>query len=247
MKIKTAEHPVHKILVPSLNRELRFRPFVMKENKALMLAQMTEDTSVVLTTLAEVVASCCLDGIKAEDLSVFDYEYILCHLRSISVGNKVTLVLKCDGESQAHDADEETRESRVVLDLETVKVKGLEDFSLEVKLSDTLMVKMKMPTLIEFQKYSEIPIEDGNVFDRGIKICAMQMDKIYTEEEVIDCKEHTEEEIIEWLEELPLEQYEVLSDWFNRIPECEITVEWKCPHCGKHNVRSLKGIMDFFG
>jgi len=242
MKIPSNSHPTYEILIPSLNKKFKFRPFLMKENKALMLAQVSEDDTIILNTLKEVVKSCCLDEIDVSKLAIFDFEFILCHLRSISVGNRVVLRLECDGESEAHDANPESREANVVLNLENVEVSGIDSFTYDLHLSPELMVHMKPPFLEDFIKHRN----EENTIEKGMRIVANQIDKIYTKEETIECSEHSTEEIIEWIESLTLEQYEILASWFANIPEAVIKVEWDCPTCGKHNVRLLKGFLDFF-
>lgn len=233
---------VHEILVPSQGKKYRFRPFLVKENKMLMIAQSSEDPTEMLNTLKAVIASCCLDepGIDVDKLATFDFEYLLIQLRSISIDSNVTLNVTCD---DPHDGFEpETRKTQIQLDLQNIEIVGLQDYSTKVKLSDDLYVIMKLPTLEMLESIPQANDYEGNL----VKVAA-QIDKICTIDEVFDVGgNYSAKEVEQWLEMLTEEQLDRLVDYFDSIPYCRIKVEWTCPHCGKRNIRYIEGISYFF-
>ena len=226
LPINTA-YTVHEILIPSLGKKLRFRPFLVKENKMLMIAQASEDNMQMLNTLKAIIASCCVEEqpLNVDQLATFDFEYLLIKLRSISVDSNVELNVTC---SDPHSGfDESTRTTQLLLDLNNIEIVGLENYSTKVKLSDDLYVIMKVPSL------------------NMIENVAAQLDKICTQEEVFDCSEYSPDQVEQWLEQLTSAQLEKLIEYFQSIPYCRIKVEWTCPHCGKRNVRYIEGITYF--
>lgn len=241
IKLPTANYPIHTFHIPSLDRECRFRPFLVKENKALMIAQGTEDPVVMVNTLKSVIQSCALDELNVDDLAVFDCEYLLIKLRAISVGEEVTVMLQC---SDAHDGNEASRVFGVACDLNKVEVVGLENFNPNVKLSDNLMVKMSAPTIESLQAMSNT--NEENEYETNFKIVTSLIKEIVTPDEVIDCSEIDPADMKEWVENLTTDEYSKILDFVQNLPRVQLRVEWDCPFCGKHNVRYLSGLMVFF-
>lgn len=239
LPINTA-YTVHEILIPSLGKKLRFRPFLVKENKMLMIAQASEDNMQMLNTLKAIIASCCVEEqpLNVDQLATFDFEYLLIKLRSISVDSNVELNVTC---SDPHSGfDQSTRTTQLLLDLNNIEIVGLENYSTKVKLSDDLYMIMKVPSLDMIENIPESTDYEGNLSN-----VAAQLDKICTQEEVFDCSEYSLDQVEQWLEQLTSAQLEKLIEYFQSIPYCRIKVEWTCPHCGKRNVRYIEGITYF--
>lgn len=233
---------VHEILIPSKQKKYRFRPFLVKENKMLMIAQASEDPVQMLNTLKAIIGSCYVDSepLDVDKLATFDFEYLLIQLRSISIDNIVTLNVVCD---DPHDGfDPQTRNTQVQLDLQNIEIVGLQDYKTKVELGEDLFVIMKLPTLEMLQSLPQPEDYQGN-----LQKVAGQIDKICTTDEVFDvANEYTLEMVEQWLEQLTEQQMENLLDYFDTIPYCRIKVEWSCPHCGKRNIRYIEGISYFF-
>lgn len=234
-------YTVHEILIPSQGKKLRFRPFLVKENKMLMIAQASEDVDEMLETLKAIIQSCCLEEktLDVDKLATFDFEYLLVMLRSISIDQSIDLNVTCDDPHEGYP--EQTRTTQIRLDLSNIEVVGIKDYTTKVKLSDDLYVLMKLPTI---GLLDCIPTHVS--FEDDLKRLASQIDKICTAEEVFDVSEYSTDDIENWLEQLTEQQLENLVKYFNSIPFCRIKVEWTCPHCGKHNVRWIQGISHFF-
>lgn len=249
INLKNTSAPIYKFLVPSLKSEKRFRPFLMRENKDLMIAHLTEDPTTMVETLKSVVKSCCQDKLDVDDLALFDLEYLLCKIRSVSVGNSIQLNLDC--ENEAGHPDKESLKSVVTLNLDNVEVIGLDQFNPEVKLNDRLMVRLRPPRITAFEKkesHDKLTLEEElrDKFDRNMKLLASCVEKIYTQDGVVDARELSEGEIIEFLNNLTMDQYGVLEHWFDMLPKCVVKIEWTCPVCSHRNVRYVRGLMNFF-
>ena len=240
LPINTA-YTIHEILVPSLGKKLRFRPFLVKENKMLMIAQQSGDTEQMFNTLKGVIGSCCVEDppLDVDNLATFDMEYLLIKLRSISIDNIVTLSVTCDDPHNGYP--EETRKTEINLNLDDIEIVGLDKYNTKVKLSDDLYVIMKMPTLSMLDTIPQPGDYQGN-----LEKVALQIDKICTADEVFDVSEYTNEQLEQWIEQLTEEQLEKFLEYFQNIPYCRIKVEWTCPHCGKRNIRYIEGVSYFF-
>lgn len=234
-------YTVHTIKIPSTGRQVKFRPYLVRENKMLMIAQQSQDNRVMLDTLKEIIRSCCVDDhpVDVEKLATFDFEYLLVKLRSISVDSHVEVNVVCQDH---HDGfDPKTRDATILLDLDNIEVVGIDQYSTKVKLDDDLVVLMKQPSL---DMIDSVPNDDD--FQGNLKLVANQIDKICQGEEVYDSSEYSTDQLLQWLEQLTGQQLGKLLDYFNHIPYCRIKLEWTCPHCGKRNVRYIEGISYFF-
>lgn len=235
-------YTIYEILVPSKGKKYRFRPFLVKEHKMLMIAQSSADNMVMLNTLKSIISNCCVEdnpSLDVDSLATFDFEYLLIKLRSISVDTNVTLNVTC---SDLHDGyPEETRTTQIQLNLDNIEIVGIDQYSTKVKLSDDLFVIMKLPTMAMIDS-----IPEPNDYEGNLKKVAAQIDKIFNNDEVFDVSEYTIDDLEQWLEQLTEDQLQNLLKYFNSIPYCQIKVEWTCPHCGKRNIRYIKGISYFF-
>lgn len=240
------DYTVFRFLIPSLGTEKRFRPFTVKENKALLAAQSTDDDTIMVDTLAQIVTNCCLDDVDATKLALFDIEYLLIKLRSVSIANTASLIVTC---SDPHDGyPEQSRKNEILLDLDNIEVVGLDKYKTTLKLSDTMTVKMKVPTLEVLKKIKESSPNDtlDQLLEVVVYNIAMAMESIYTVDEVIDIAECGVYDIQQWLEALTESQFLILKDYFDSIPRCRVKLDWTCPVCGKRNVQYVEGLHYFF-
>lgn len=232
---------IHQILVPSLGKKLRFRPFLVKESKALMIAQGSNDPDQILDTCRSVIESCCVesDGIDGDRLATFDFEWLLVKLRAISVDDKISVEVECDDPHEGRDPA--TRKTQVLLDLDDIEIVDLDKYKSTIDLGNNLVVTMKAPTI---ETIKNLPT--GDSVDDAIDRIAMQIDKIYDNEEVFDLTEYSKEEIVDWITNLTEAQFDTLFGYFSTIPYCRINIQWTCPVCGKTNRRSIEGMSHFF-
>lgn len=234
-------YTIHEILVPSMRNKLRFRPFLVKENKMLMIAQASEDIGEMINTLKGIIGNCCVEQtpLDVDSLATFDLEYLLIQLRCISIDQMINVSVTCDDPHSGFDPS--TRQTEIQLNLQDVEIVGLDKYDTKVKLSDDLYVIMKVPTLNMLQS-----IPQPNDYEGNLQKVAMQIDKICTPDEVFEGSEYSTDQLEQWLEQLTETQLENLLKYFSSIPYCRIKVEWTCPHCGKRNIRYVEGISYFF-
>lgn len=239
------DYVVHQIEIPSKKRKYRFRPFTVKENKALLTAQSIDDITTMAETLKVVIQQCCLDEIDVDSLAMFDLEYLLVRLRAISIESVSYITVVC---SDTHEGYEQaTRETDIAVDLTKVEVVGLEHFDTKVRLSDDMVVIMKAPSIELLGKLISIGTDNmEQYYENAIHNMLISIDKICTSDEVYDAEEMGERELTEWLYSLTQEYFAKLYNYFDTFPHCRIKLEWTCPHCGKKNVSYVQGMSYFF-
>lgn len=231
-----ASTPRYKLTIPSMQKEVTFRPFLVKEEKALMIAQQSEDQDVMVTTLKSVIQSCIQDKINVDDLAVFDIEYIFTQLRARSVGEIVELILKCES------CEDEKASVKYTIDLSKLKVDFPEGHEKKIVLFDDVGVIMKYPSLEVLKKIEKAGSDIESVFD----IIASCIEFIYNTDEMFATKDVKPEEVKEFINNLTQEQFQKLQNFFETMPKLEQRVKYKCPVCSKDHDKLIRGLESFF-
>jgi hypothetical protein len=240
MALPMMSTPTYTMVVPSSGLTVKYRPFLVKEEKALLIAQQSEDMMVMVDTLKGVIKSCVMDKIDLEKLATFDLEYMFTQIRGKSVGETVELVFPCDTD---HGADNEKARSRVNIDLSTLTVEKGEGHNNKIELFDDVGVVMKYPTVDVIKKLEGIDIND---LDKVFEIMALSVDYIYQGEEIFYGKEQAFEDVVTFINNLTSEQFLKLQKFFETMPKLKKEIQYDCPVCGKHHVKVLEGIQSFF-
>jgi T4 bacteriophage base plate protein len=237
MALPKMNAPLYNVTIPSTKKEVKFRPFLVKEEKSLLLAQQSEDSKVMINTLKSIIENCIVDEIDVNSLSIFDYEYLFTQIRAKSVGEIVELLFLCD------TCDDEKAKTQVNLDITKFQVDFPEGHDNKIELFDDVGIVMKNPSIDTLDKLEKLNDGDINsIFD----VVAECIDSIYTTEEVFNVKEQTKEEVIDFLENLTQEQFKKIEQFFLTMPKLRQTVEYNCPVCAKHHVKSMEGLASFF-
>jgi Zn finger protein HypA/HybF involved in hydrogenase expression len=238
MALPILQTPVYTLKIPSLDKEVKIRPFLIREEKALLIAQQSQDLQVMIDTIKEIAKSCIKDNsVDIESLSIFDLEYIFTQLRARSVGEYVELYFACD------ECDSPESNVKLTLDLTKIQVKFDEKHNKKISLYGDVGIMMKYPnikTLSALEKVRSGDIE--SIFDVVID----SIDFIYTGDEVFHAKEQTREELYEFINSLTQEQFKKLEQFFETMPKLQETVEYDCPVCKKHHDKVVEGIESFF-
>lgn len=229
----TALYPA---IVPSNKKKVTIRPFVVKEERALLLAQESEDQSVMLATLAQIVTNCCEPKEAVKDLTTFDLEYLFTTIRAKSVGEFSEIILRCD------DCKDEKAKARVLLDLRTVEVHNNPEHKSLVKLSDTVSLTLRYPSLAQL---AEIAGEKDEGKAKNLAVAA-SIEKVIVGDDVMRMDEERNEEIMAFVEKLTSKQVALIDKFFDTMPDVRIKVKYKCPVCSKDHDRFVKGINSFF-
>lgn len=229
--------PTYTLVVPSLEKEVKYRPFLVKEEKALLIAQQSEDAVVMVETLKNVIKNCLLTEIDVDLLATFDLEYIFTQLRAKSVGENIELIFPCD------TCEDEKAKVQISFDITKLKVVKSEDHKKNIELFGDVGVQMKYPTIQIIQKLEKL---DTNNLDDLFKIMAECVEFVYQGDEVFYAKEQEPGEMIEFLNNLTSEQFKKVQHFFETMPKIKQEVDYNCPVCKKAHHKVLEGIQSFF-
>ena len=229
--------PTYELEIPSNGKTIKYRPFVVKEEKLLLLALETNDEKEIEKAVRELLKGCIQTRIKLEDLALFDLEYIFLNIRAVSVGEVVEMNITCqdDGETQV----------RYNLNLADVKVSKPEGHSNKIMLSDSMGVIMKYPSFDEFVRISIIG--QSPTADSVVEIMANCIDQIFDGEDVYDSSTTSKKEFVEFIEKLTNKQFEDVQKFFDNTPTLEHTIKVKNPNTGAMNEVTISGLSNFFG
>ena len=230
--------PTFNLKIPSSGKTVRFRPFVVKEEKALLIAQQSEDTKIMIDTLKGVLAACILDKVDVDQLAIFDLEYMFLQIRGKSVGETVDLFFMCDND---HGEQNEKAKSKITLQLSEIEVVKPEGHTNKIPLFGNVGVIMKYPTLEEAEQ-----IDNFENVEEIFKMVARSIDMIYDGEEVYHASETPLEETMQFLNNLTTDQFLKVQKFFETMPKMSVNVEYKCPICGKEHHKVLEGLANFF-
>jgi hypothetical protein len=240
MALPMMNTPTYNMVVPSSGASVKFRPFLVKEEKALLIAQQSEDPRIMVDTLKNVINECVLDTIDASKLATFDLEYMFTQIRAKSVGENIELVFPCD---EDHGEQNEKARVKVTIDLTTIEVKKNPDHTNQVSLFGDVGVVMKYPNIDVIRKLESLDADDLDVI---FEVVAASIDYIYQGDEVFHSKEQRPDDIMKFLNNLTTEQFSKLQQFFVTMPRLYKEVEYNCPVCGKHHKKLLEGMQSFF-
>jgi hypothetical protein len=229
--------PVYTLTLPSTGKDIKYRPFLVKEEKALLVAQQSEDPVVMIDSLKNVIQSCVQDNIDINTLATFDLEYIFTQVRAKSVGEIIDLQVKCD------TCDDERAVSRISIDLTKLMVDKDPTHTNKIVLYDDVGVILKYPTMDVLKKMDSTDYED---VDQIFEIVVNCIDSIYTTDEMFSAKDQTKEELSEFLNNLTNDQFSKIQAFFTTMPRLKHEVDYTCPVCNKPHHKVLEGLQSFF-
>ena len=237
MALPQVSLPTYELEVPSTGKTIKYRPFVVKEEKLLLLALESGDDKQIEDATRTLLKGCIQSRVKLEDLALFDLEYIFLNIRAVSVGEVVEMMLTCDddGETQV----------RYNLNLTEVQVSKPEGHSNKIMLSDTMGVIMKYPSFEEFVKISIIG--KNTTSDDVVEIMARCVDQIFDGEDVYDSSTTSKKEFVEFIENLTNKQFENVQKFFEEAPVLKHAFNFKNPNTGVENTIVIQGLSNFFG
>ena len=230
--------PLYELELPSTGETIQYRPFLVKEEKVLVLALESEDTKQITTAIKTVIKNCIKSrGIKVENLPTFDIEYLFLNIRGKSVGEEIEVSVTCPD-------DEETQVS-VTINLEDIKVQKSEDHNNKIKVDESIMMEMKYPSLDQFIK-NNFDFSEGSAMDQSFELIASCIDKIYTEDEVWAAADCSKKEIVEFLEQMNSSQFKVIEKFFETMPKLSHALTIKNPNTKVESEVLLEGLASFF-
>ena len=231
--------PTYELELPSTGQTIQYRPFLVKEEKLLVLALEGEDVKEITTAIKNVIKSCIqTKGIKVDTLPTFDIEYLFLNIRGKSVGEDLEVKLLCPDDNETYVP------VKVLID--DIKVVKNDEHTKQIKLDSNLMMEMKYPSLAEFIKNNFDFGQDANM-DQSFDLIASCIDKIYNEEEVWAAADCTKKEITSFLDQMNSSQFKEIETFFETMPKLSHTVKVKNPKTKVESDIVLEGLSSFFG
>ena len=230
--------PTYELELPSTGATVKYRPFLVKEEKVLVIALESEDNKQITTAIKAVLKNCIITkGIKVERLPTFDIEYLFLNIRGKSVGEELEVNVICP--------DDEKTQVPVTINLDEIKVDKSEDHSNKIKLDSSIMMEMKYPSLDEFIK-NNFDFNSKNAMEQSFDLIASCIDKIYTEDEVWATADCTKKEIKDFLEQMNSSQFKEIEKFFETMPKLSHTIKVTNPKTKVESDVVLEGLASFF-
>lgn len=227
------ETPRYTLVLPSSGKTVEYRPFLVKEQKSLLIALESPEDGVVEATTLAVVQACLFDKVDVKKLPKIDVDYIFIKLREKSIGEIIELIVSCGECQTAQD---------YILDLQEVKVETSPEHTANIKIENDIGIIMRLPTFQEVSYLSEHYTVE-NIY----KTVVGCIEQIYDAETVHLTKDMKHEDIEAWVDDLKQDQYEKLETFYKTAPKIVSTIQYDCKSCGHTNKLLLEGIEDFFG
>ena len=230
--------PTYELVLPSTDETIQFRPFLVKEEKLLVLALESEDNKQITTAIKSVLKNCVLTkGIKVEQLPTFDIEFLFLNIRGKSVGEELEVNIVCP--------DDEKTQVTVDINLDDIQVQKSEEHNKQIKLDENLMMEMKYPSLDQFIK-NNFDFNEKNQMDQSFQLIASCIDKIYTEEEVWATADCTKKEVNDFLEQMNSGQFKLIETFFETMPKLSHVIKVTNPKTKVESDVVLEGLASFF-
>jgi len=230
--------PTYELELPSSEETIQYRPFLVKEEKLLVIALESEDTKQITTAIKTVIKNCILTkNIKVETLPTFDIEFLFLNIRGKSVGEEIEVNIICP--------DDNETQVPVKINLDDIKVQKNEEHSNKIKIDNSIMMEMRYPSLDQFIK-SNFDFNEKNAMDQSFELIGSCIDKIYTEDEVWATGDVTKKEISDFLESMNSSQFKGIEKFFETMPKLSHMIKVKNPKTEVESEVVLEGLASFF-
>jgi len=238
MPLPKVNTPTYELVLPSTGKKVKYRPFLVREEKILIMALETEDIKQITQAVVDILTECILTkGIKFENLSTFDIEYLFLNIRAKSVGETVEVNIICP--------DDNKTSVTVSIDIDSIKVKKNRKHKNIIKLDDNLSLKLKYPSLDQFIG-SNFESKDDQSISSTLKVITSCIDVIFTEEESWVGSDSTQKELEEFIDQLNTKQFQLIEEFFNTMPKLSHPVKVKNPVTEVESTVVLEGLAAFF-
>ena len=237
MALPQVSTPTYELAVPSTDKKLKYRPFLVKEEKILMIAMEAKEQTGIIDAVKQIVESCTFNKFDVSKSPMFDVEYIFLNIRAKSIGEISTVNLRCPDDNETFVATD--------IDLTNVEVSMDSEHTNKIELTEEMGMIMKYPTLELFNTLDASNINASNM----IEIIAECIEQIYDKkgEEVFHAKDSTKQELIDFVEQLNSKQFKDLQAFFDTMPKLQYKVKIENPNTKVKSEVVLNGLNDFFG
>lgn len=240
MSLPKLNVPVYETVLPSTEKVIKYRPFLVKEEKVLLTAMEDGKNDTIMNAVKEVLKNCIQSPLDLDKLPTFDLEFLFLRLRAKSVGEEVTIGLKPWGCPQ-NNGELCNKTTEVKVNLEEVKVIKDEKHTSKIMLDDNVGIKMRYPDI------SKIDSDMGDNFETGMKMVKDSIDMIFTSEETHERDTISEKELEEFIDSLNTEQFGKIREFFDTMPQLKHTAKYTCSTCGEEKETTITGLNSFFG
>ena len=238
MPLPKINTPTYELVLPSTGKKIKYRPFLVREEKILIMALESEDMNQISSGIVQILNDCILTrGVKVEKLSTFDIEYLFLNVRAKSVGESVEVNVTCP--------DDEETVVTMAIEIDSIKVKKNKSHRNTIKLDDTLSMKLKYPSFNQFVE-TNFEVEGQGQVDNTMSMISSCIDMIYNDEESWSAADSTKKELDEFLEQLNTKQFKMIENFFNTMPKLSHTVKVKNPKTDIESDVVLEGLAAFF-
>ena len=240
MPLPTIETPTYELKLPSSNKKIKYRPFLVKEEKILIIALESRNQSEITNAVTDVLKKCILTkGVDVDDLPTFDIEYVFLNIRAKSIGEDIKLTVTCPDDNQT--------KVPVTIYVDEIKVQRQKGHKTDIILDDKMTLRMKYPSLNQFiENNFDTDDTPQTVVDKTFKVVADCIDTIYTQEDAWDAKDYTPQERLDFVQQLNSKQYKEVEKFFETMPKLSHTIEVVNPETNQKGNVILEGLADFF-
>ena len=241
MPLPTIETPTYELKLPSSNKKIKYRPFLVKEEKILILALESQNQNDITNAVTDVLKKCIITkGVDVDSLPTFDIEYLFLNIRAKSIGEDIKLTVTCPD-------DKETKVP-VTIYVDEIKVIKPKGHTTDIVLDDKMTLRMKYPSLTQFiENNFSTDDESESIVNKTFNVVADCMDTVYTEEDAWEAKDYTPSERLQFIEQLNSKQYKEVEKFFATMPKLSHKIEVTNPNTKKKGSVILEGLADFFG
>jgi len=237
MPLPVLETPTYELTVPSTKKNVKFRPFLVKEEKVLMIAQETKDQKTIINAMKEIIKACTFDKLEPDTLTMYDLEFIFLKLRAKSVGETVELQLPCEECDKRHPIE---------INVDNIKIKyPKKKIASTIKLNNEVGVNLRHAQIKDFDSFQTS--DDAAITDDMMSILRISIDSIFDSNQTYHHSEVTPKELDTFIESLSRKQVDQMVEYLENIPKVREEIDFKCDSCGKENIHIIEGTEAFFG
>ena len=238
MPLPKISTPTYELELPSTGKTIKFRPFLVKEEKLLVLALESDDSKEITNAIKAVLKDCIQTrGVKVDTLPTFDIEYLFLNIRGKSVGEDIEVSVLCPDDGETY--------TEVQINIDDIKVTRDKNHSTQIKIDDNLMMEMRYPSLDQFVK-SNFEFSNDNQVDQSFELIASCIDKVYSADEAWTTDDFTKKEVTEFLEQMNSAQFKEIESFFSTMPKLSHEVQVVNPKTKKKSKVTLEGLASFF-
>ncbi len=236
--------PIYELTLPLTKKSIRFRPFLVKEEKILLMAMESDEVDSILLAVKQILTNCCIDELDVDDLPITDIEFLFLNLRARSVNEVVELPYKCNNKILS-DGKEKECGNIVKIEMNLLDIRP----EVHTEKIDTIPLDSKMGLMIKYPSFKmveEVQKQEGSEVDKLMSVLVACIDGVYTEETIFYSKDISKDELNEFIENLTREQFTKIQEFFETMPRIKKDVDFHCSKCGYEEKITIEGLQNFF-